>query len=225
MSGVTFNRNRVKLKKLLGIRARLALLAVILVAPLMLERARSLEDTRAKQIAAASEEFANITQHSADTQREVISSVETMLKSAAYIRASGGIARSCEILRASLPTNLPWIRSIMIVAKDGLVQCSTLNMQVGPQSRRPRIFPEGAGNPRLRFQRLSVRQDQRPPDDDGGLSGGRNQSGGRFRRRCRHQYRLAVEDHDQSRRTAGNFIAAGGQRRRRYRRARRTRPA
>jgi diguanylate cyclase (GGDEF)-like protein len=131
MSGVTFNRNRVKLKKVLGIRARLALLAVILVAPLMLERARSLEDTRAKQVAAASEEFGNITQHSADTQREVISSVETMLKSAAYIRASGGIARSCEILRASLPTNLPWIRSIMFVSKDGLVQCSTLNMQVG----------------------------------------------------------------------------------------------
>lgn len=131
MSGVTFNRNRVKLKQLLGIRARLALLAVILVAPLMLERARSLEDTRAKQVAAASEEFANITQHSADTQREVISSVETMLKSAAYIRASGGIARSCEILRASLPTNLPWIRSIMFVSKNGLVQCSTLNMQVG----------------------------------------------------------------------------------------------
>jgi len=131
MSGVTFNRNRAKLKKLLGIRARLALLALLLVAPLMLERVRSLEDTRSKQIAAASQEFANITQHSADTQREVISSVETMLKSAAYIRASGGIARSCEILRASLPSNLPWIRSIMIVAKDGLVQCSTLNMQVG----------------------------------------------------------------------------------------------
>jgi diguanylate cyclase (GGDEF)-like protein len=131
MSGVTFNRNRAKLKKVLGIRARLALLAVILVAPLMLERARSLEGARAKQVAAASEEFTNVTQHSADTQREVISSVETMLKSAAYIRASGGIGRSCEVLRASLPTNLPWIRGIMIVSKDGLVQCSTLNMLVG----------------------------------------------------------------------------------------------
>jgi hypothetical protein len=115
----------------MGIRARLALLAVILVAPLMLERVRSLEDTRSKQIALASEEFAAITQHSADTQREVISSVETMLKSAAYIRASSGIGRSCEVLRASLPTNLPWIRSIMIASKDGLVQCSTMNMQVG----------------------------------------------------------------------------------------------
>jgi diguanylate cyclase (GGDEF)-like protein len=131
MSRVSFNRKRAKLKQLLGIRARLALLAVILAAPLMLDRARSLEDTRSRQIALAAQEFADLAQHSADTQREVISSVETMLKSAAYIRASGGVGRSCEILRASLPVNLPWIRSIMIVSKDGLVQCSSLNNLVG----------------------------------------------------------------------------------------------
>ena len=107
------------------------MLAVLLVAPLMFERVRSLEDTRARQIATASEQYANITHHSAETQREVISSVETMLKSAAYIRAASGIGRSCEILRASLPANLPWIRSIMLVSKEGVVQCSTLNVQVG----------------------------------------------------------------------------------------------
>ena len=90
MSWISFNRKRVKLKQLLGVRARLALLAVILVAPLMLERARSLEDTRAKQIAAAAAEFSNLAKHSADAEREVISSVETVLKSAAYIRASAG---------------------------------------------------------------------------------------------------------------------------------------
>ena len=131
MSRVAFSRKRVELRKLLGIRARLAVLALLLVAPLMVERVRSLEETRGKQIAAASEEFANLTRHSTDIQREVVSSVETMLKSAAYIRASGGVARSCEILHASLPTNLPWIRSIMFVSKDGLVQCSTLKYQVG----------------------------------------------------------------------------------------------
>jgi diguanylate cyclase (GGDEF)-like protein len=132
MSRANFNRKRVKLKQLLGIRARLALLALILVAPLMLERARSLEDTRAKQVAAASVEFANLAQHSADAQREVISSVETVLKSAAYIRASaGGIGRSCDIMRASLPANLPWIRTLLIVGKDGRVQCSTNNQYVG----------------------------------------------------------------------------------------------
>ena len=148
-----------KLKKLLGIRARLALLALILVAPLMLERARSLEDTRAKQIALASEEFANLAQHSADAQREVISSVETMLKSAAYIRASaGGIGRSCDIMRASLPANLPWIRSLLIVGGDGRVQCSTNNDIRRPRSQRPRLFQEGARDPRFRVQRFSARR-------------------------------------------------------------------
>jgi diguanylate cyclase (GGDEF)-like protein len=132
MSQVSFNRKRAKLKQLLGIRARLALLALMLVAPLMLERARSLEDARAKQVALASQQFATLAQHSADAQSEVISSVETMLKSTAYIRAAaGGISRSCDIMRASVPVNLPWIRSLSIVGKDGQVQCSTLSMLVG----------------------------------------------------------------------------------------------
>jgi diguanylate cyclase (GGDEF)-like protein len=132
MLRVSFNRKRVKLKQLLGIRARLTLLALILVAPLMLERARSLEDARTREIAAASAESSALAEHSADAQREIISSVETILKSAAYIRASaGGVSRSCDMLRASLPANLPWIRTLLIVGKDGRVQCSTSNQYVG----------------------------------------------------------------------------------------------
>jgi len=132
MSHFSFNRKKAKLKQLFGIRARLALLAVILVAPLMLVRARSLEDTRAKQVAQASEEFLRLANYSADAQREVISSVETVLKSAAYIRASGGgVSRACDILRASLPNDLPWIRNVLLVGGDGRVQCSTNNTFVG----------------------------------------------------------------------------------------------
>jgi diguanylate cyclase (GGDEF)-like protein len=132
MSRVTFNRKRVKLKKLLGIRARLALLALILVAPLMLERARSLEANRANQVALTAREFSSLAQRSADRQRDVISSVETMMKSAAYIRASaGGVGRSCDILRSSLHVELPWIRSLTIVGGDGRVQCSTVPDFVG----------------------------------------------------------------------------------------------
>ncbi len=55
-----------------------------------------------------------------------------MLKSAAYIRASaGGVGRSCDVLRASLPVNLPWIRALMIVGGDNHVQCATRNSLVG----------------------------------------------------------------------------------------------
>ncbi len=132
MPRITFNRKRAKLKQLLGIRARLALLALMLVAPLMLERARSLEDTRTKQIALAYTEFSNIAQHSADGQREVISSVEAVLKSAAYVQAATEAAgHNCDIVHASPSTNLPWIRSLMIVGKDGRVQCATNEALVG----------------------------------------------------------------------------------------------
>ena len=132
MPRITFNRKRAKLKQLLGIRARLALLALMLVAPLMLERARSLEDTRTKQIALAYTEFSNIAQHSADGQREVISSVEAVLKSAAYVQAATEAAgHNCDIVHASPSTNLPWIRSLMIVGKNGRVQCATNEALVG----------------------------------------------------------------------------------------------
>jgi diguanylate cyclase (GGDEF)-like protein len=131
-NSVGFNRNLVKLRRLLGIRARLALLALILVAPLMLERARSLESERLRQIALASQEFASLARHSAETQREMILSVETLLKSTAYVRAStAGIGRSCDLLRASLPQNLPWIRNVMIAGNDGRIQCATTNTYVG----------------------------------------------------------------------------------------------
>lgn len=132
MSRISFNRKKVKLKALLGIRARLVLLALILVAPLMIDRVRSLENTRARQVELASAEFANLAQHSANAQREVISSVEALLKSAAYIRASaGGVGKSCGVLRASLQVDLPWIRSLSIVGKEGRVQCSTMPDLVG----------------------------------------------------------------------------------------------
>jgi diguanylate cyclase (GGDEF)-like protein len=132
MSKINFNRQRAKLKNFLGVRARLTLLALLLVAPLMLDRVRILEDSRAKQLAHAAEESAALAAHSADAQREVISSVETVLKSAAYIRASaGGIGKSCEILRASVPVNMPWIRSLMFLGGDDRIQCSTNTAYVG----------------------------------------------------------------------------------------------
>jgi diguanylate cyclase (GGDEF)-like protein len=147
MSRFSLNRKKARLKQVLGIRARLALLAVILVTPMMLERARSLEEARSRQIALAVIEFSTLARHSADAQQEVVSSVEIVLKSAAYIRASaGGVSKSCDILRASLPSNLPWIRNLMITGGDGRIQCSTDNMYIGLDlSDRPYFQKAQAG--------------------------------------------------------------------------------
>ena len=164
MSRVSFNRKRVKLKKLLGIRARLALLALILVAPLMLERARSLEDTRTKQIALASAEFSSLAQHSADAQREVISSVETMLKSTAYIRASARRRRPQLRHPARQPAGQSAVDPQPADRRQGRTGPMLDQQHVcRPRSQRPRLSQEGAGDPRLRLQRLSVRQATNEP--------------------------------------------------------------
>ncbi|MGO3929149.1 diguanylate cyclase [Rhodopseudomonas pseudopalustris] len=126
MSRIGFYRQRAKLKGVYGIKARLVLLTMILVVPLMLERVGSLEDERAKEIASASSELQALAQHSADAQREIISSVEAVLKSSAYIHASAAeIGRSCATMRASLRVDLPSIRMLMAVDKSGVVRCST----------------------------------------------------------------------------------------------------
>src|SRR5579863_197234 len=132
MSGFDIKRKSAGLDKLFGIRARLALLALILVAPLMLERARSLEETRNKQIAHAYSEFTRLAQQSADSQREAVASVETVLKSAAHIQvATSAVDPGCNTLAASLPVRLPWIRSLSIVGNDGRIKCATLDPLIG----------------------------------------------------------------------------------------------
>jgi diguanylate cyclase (GGDEF)-like protein len=164
MPSIRFNRNRLKLRHLLGIRARLALLAVILVAPLMLERARSLETTRARQIALASEEFSNLANHSADTQREVIMSVETLLKSVAYVRASAaGVGRSCDLLRASLPSDLPWVRNVMIADSKGRVQCATNNEFVGRDFGDRPYFSKAQAKRNFAFSDFMLAPPERTP--------------------------------------------------------------
>lgn len=132
MSIVSFGRNTSKLKALLGIRARLVVLALILVVPLMLDRVRLLEDTRAKQVVQAANELSELAKHTADAQREIISTVQAVLKSSAYIYAAASQeGRGCAIMRASLRVDLPWIRSLSIIGPDGVVKCSTVQTVVG----------------------------------------------------------------------------------------------
>lgn len=126
MSRIGFNRNKAKLRGLLGIRARLVLLALIVVGPLMVERIRSLELVRARQISAAADDFASLARHSAVAQSEVFASVEAVLKSSAFIYTSTAqVDRSCAIMRASLRSDMPWIRHLTVAGKDGTARCST----------------------------------------------------------------------------------------------------
>ncbi|MBB5052002.1 diguanylate cyclase (GGDEF)-like protein [Afipia massiliensis] len=126
MSIASFGRNTSKLKALVGIRARLVILALILVVPLMLDRVRVLEDTRSRQVAQAANELSELAKHTADAQREIISTVQAVVKSSAYIYAAASQhGRGCAVMRASLRVDLPWIRNISIIGPEGKIDCST----------------------------------------------------------------------------------------------------
>jgi diguanylate cyclase (GGDEF)-like protein len=57
----------------------------------------------------------------------VISSVEAVLKSSSYIYALGTeVSQPCMVMRASFRVDLPWIRSLSVVDRNGRIQCSTL---------------------------------------------------------------------------------------------------
>ena len=128
----SFSDKASRLKASFGIRARLVVLALILVVPLMMDRVFVLENTRANQVKLAKSDLDKLARQSAAAQREVISSVEALLRSAAYIQVAGEqTGRGCAILRASLRVEMPWITSLSVVGKNGQISCSTAPNYVG----------------------------------------------------------------------------------------------
>jgi hypothetical protein len=66
-------------KPLFSIRARLIALALLAIAPLILERLHGLAQARAARIEQAYSEVSELARRGAETQREVMASVRTLL--------------------------------------------------------------------------------------------------------------------------------------------------
>lgn len=132
MSAFSFRRYLPKLKSIFDVRARLVLVALIVVVPLMLDRVHILEGSRARQIEAASAELATVARRGAQAQREMMKMVEGALRTAAsvYVHASA-LGRPCALLDGGFKVNLPGLGNISVVGKEGRVMCSTLPILVG----------------------------------------------------------------------------------------------
>jgi diguanylate cyclase (GGDEF)-like protein len=132
MSGFSLRRYLPKLKTIFDVRARLVLVALILVVPLMFDRVRILEATRTHQVKAASTDLADIARRGAQAQREMVKSVEGMLRTAAsiYVHANR-FGRPCALLESGFRLNMRGIGNISVAGKDGRVLCSTLPHLVG----------------------------------------------------------------------------------------------
>jgi hypothetical protein len=146
----------------LSIRARLLLLALIAVVPLMIDRARSIETDRAERIAALSEEALALTRQGIEAQQEIVVAARSVGQVVARAHATLGTSQeNCGRFLAGATSDAPWITGLSIVGANGRGR-----LLDGRQQHRVRPF-----GPAL------LQEAQRSEDLRGGRSGGRTPRG------------------------------------------------
>ena len=94
----------------LSIRARLVILALLAVVPLMLDRVRVLEATRTERIEDAAAEALELARRGVDCQREIIATARAMLQvmARAYVGALAS-GTTCNFYLTDLSAGMPLV--------------------------------------------------------------------------------------------------------------------
>ncbi|HLN48022.1 MAG TPA: hypothetical protein VK251_00815 [Steroidobacteraceae bacterium] len=113
-------------KPILSIRARLIIVALLAIAPLMVERVRGLERARVERAELARSQVIDLARSSVAAQREVIDSTRALLRVAARVYAKMPFdAPDCNQILGDLAGNVPWIHALTITGSNGRVKCSS----------------------------------------------------------------------------------------------------
>jgi diguanylate cyclase (GGDEF)-like protein len=116
----------------LSIRARLIVLALLAIAPLMLERVHGLEVARAERTERAHTEVLDLAKRGAQSQQEIIYSVRALLQIESRVYAKTPLdSPACSQYLVDLTANIPWIRSLAVAGTDGQIKCSTDPLAIG----------------------------------------------------------------------------------------------
>src|SRR5271169_3014281 len=119
-------------KPMLSIRARLIVLALLAITPLMVERVHGLEQARAARTERANSDVSELARRGAESQREIIYSVRSLLQIVARVYARMPLESSnCNQYLTDLTTNIPWIRDLSVASSDGRIKCSTQPLTLG----------------------------------------------------------------------------------------------
>lgn len=126
------SRASVPAKPFLSIRARLVILALLAVVPLLFDRVRLLEASRTERIEVATSEALDLARRGAQGQREIMTTVRSMLQvmARAYVTM---VARgeTCHAYLSDFASSMAWIRGMSIVGPEGRVICANLPNTVG----------------------------------------------------------------------------------------------
>jgi hypothetical protein len=116
---------------MLSIRARLIVLALLAIAPLMIERVHGLEQARAIRTERANNDVIELARRGAESQRQIIYSVRSLLQIVSRVAKMPLDSSTCNRHLADLMTNIPWIRDLSIASDDGRIKCSTQPLALG----------------------------------------------------------------------------------------------
>ena len=113
-------------KPILSIRARLIVVALLAIAPLMLERMRGLERARAEHVGLARAQVIDLAHGGAEAQREIVYSMRALLQVVARLYARMLLDQAdCKETLADLTSNIPWLRGLNVAGTDGRIKCAT----------------------------------------------------------------------------------------------------
>lgn len=106
--------------------------SLILVVPLLVDRVHILETSRTAQIKAASADLATVAKRGAQAQRDMVRTVEDVLRTAASIYVyAHQLGRPCTLLNSGLKVSMRGLGNISVVNQEGRVVCSTMPVLIG----------------------------------------------------------------------------------------------
>jgi diguanylate cyclase (GGDEF)-like protein len=113
-------------RPILSIRGRLIVVALLAIAPLMVERMRGLERARTERAELARAQVVDLARSGVAAQREVINSTRALLQVAARVFAKMPLdAPDCNQTLADLTGSVPWIRGIAVANVEGRFTCGS----------------------------------------------------------------------------------------------------
>src|SRR5262245_18239325 len=123
-------------KPRLSIRTRLIVLALLILVPLMLDRVRLLEATRAERIESAHADALDIAKRGVDMQLEVVNSTRAVLQMVAraylaLVKPGPKHVQDCNAFVASFKPDVPWMHSLSVVDGSDRIVCSTVSSAIG----------------------------------------------------------------------------------------------
>jgi diguanylate cyclase (GGDEF)-like protein len=107
------------------------LLAVIVLVPLLIDRARMINTDQAERIEAANQQVLALARQGAEAQREAVISARAFLQAAAHAQATfAGSPHACDGFLADMAAHVSW-KTFSVATPDGRVVCASPPEAVG----------------------------------------------------------------------------------------------